>query len=47
VKNLGSVMTAYMIGWGVFFVYFVTVARRTADLRKDVQKLKETLTRGK
>jgi hypothetical protein len=46
-KNLGSVMTAYMIGWGVFFVYFVTVARRTADLRKDVQKLKETLTRGK
>ncbi len=46
-KNLGSVMTAYMIGWGVFFVYFVTVARRTADLRKDVQRLKETLTRGK
>ena len=46
-KNLGSVMTAYMIGWGVFFVYFVTVARRTSDLRKDVQKLKESLTRGK
>jgi hypothetical protein len=47
VKNLGSVMTAYMIGWGVFFIYFVSVARRTADLRKDVQKLKESLTRGK
>ena len=46
-KNLGSVMTAYMIGWGVFFIYFVSVARRTSDLRKDVQKLKETLTRGK
>ena len=46
-KNLGSVMTAYMIGWGVFFIYFVSVARRTADLRKDVQRLKETLTRGK
>jgi hypothetical protein len=40
-------MTAYMIGWGVFFVYFITVARRTAELRKDVQRLKETLTRGK
>ena len=40
-------MTAYMIGWGVFFFYFVSVARRTADLRKDVQRLKETLTRGK
>jgi hypothetical protein len=40
-------MVAYMIGWGVFFFYFVSVARRTADLRKDVERLKETLTRGK
>jgi hypothetical protein len=47
VKNLGSVMVAYMIGWGVFFVYLVTVARRTADLRKDVERLKQSLTRGK
>jgi len=47
VKNLGSVMVAYMIGWGVFFIYFVTVARRTADLRKDVERLKQSLTRGK
>lgn len=46
-KNLGSVLVAYMIGWGVFFVYFVTVARRTATLRKDVERLKESLTRGK
>ena len=46
-KNLGSVLVAYMIGWGVFFIYFVTVARRTADLRKDVERLKESLTRGK
>jgi CcmD family protein len=47
VKNLGSVMAAYMIGWGVFFIYFATVARRTADLRKEVERLKQTLTRGK
>jgi len=47
VKNLGSLMAAYMIGWGVFFIYFVTVARRTADLRKDVERLKQSLTRGK
>lgn len=46
-KNLGSVMTAYMIGWGVFFVYFVTVARRTSELRKEIARLKESLTRGK
>ena len=46
-KNLGSVLAAYMIGWAVFFIYFVTVARRTADLRRDVQRLKESLNRGK
>lgn len=46
-KNLGSVMVAYMIGWGVFFIYFVTVARRTTELRKDVERLKQSLTRGK
>jgi hypothetical protein len=46
-KNLSSVMAAYMIGWGVFFIYFVTVARRTADLRKDVERLKQSLTQGK
>jgi hypothetical protein len=47
VKNLGSVLAAYMIGWGVFFVYFVTVAQRTAALRKDLERLKASLTRGK
>ena len=46
-KNLGSVMVAYMIGWGVFFIYFVTVARRTTELRKDIERLKQSLTRGK
>ena len=46
-KNLGSVMVAYMIGWGVFFVYLVSVARRTAELRKDVERLKKSITQGK
>jgi CcmD family protein len=46
-KNLGSVMLAYMIGWGVFFVYFVSVARRTAALRRELERLKESLNRGK
>ena len=46
-KNLGSVLAAYMIGWAVFFIYFITVARRTADLRRDLQRLKESLNRGK
>ena len=46
-KNLGSVLAAYMIGWAVFFIYFITVARRTADLRRDLQRLKDSLNRGK
>jgi CcmD family protein len=46
-KNLGSVFAAYVIGWGVFFVYFVTIARRTADLREEIERLKNALNRGK
>ena len=44
-KNLGSVLTAYMVGWAVFFFYFVSVARRTANLRREVERLKESLGR--
>jgi len=46
-KNLGSVMLAYMIGWAVFLIYFLTVARRTAALKKDLQRLRDSLNRGK
>jgi hypothetical protein len=57
-KNFGSILLAYMIGWGVFFFYFVSVARRTTALRRDLQRMKEsveanlqrakeTVTRGK
>jgi hypothetical protein len=45
VKNFGSILLAYMIGWGVFFLYFVSVARRTADLRKEIERLKNSLAR--
>jgi hypothetical protein len=46
-KNLGSVFAAYMIGWGIFFVYYITVARRTAALREEIERLKNSLNRGK
>ena len=46
-KNWGSILLAYMIGWGVFLIYFITVAQRTAALRKDLERLKESLNRGK
>jgi hypothetical protein len=46
-KNLGSVFAAYVIGWGIFFIYYITVARRTAALRDEVERLKNSLSRGK
>ena len=46
-KNLDSVFAAYMVGWTVFFVYYISVARRTAALREDIERLKNSLSRGK
>ena len=46
-KNLGSVFAAYVIGWGIFFVYYVSVAQRTAALREQIERLKNMLNRGK
>jgi hypothetical protein len=46
-KNLDSVFAAYMVGWAVFFVYYISVARRTAALRDEVERLKNSLNRGK
>ncbi len=46
-KNLGSVFAAYLLGWGIFFVYFVSVGRRMASLRDDVERLKKLVGRDK
>jgi hypothetical protein len=46
-KNLNSVFAAYLIGWGVFFLFYVSIAKRTNDLRDEVERLKNTLSRGK
>ena len=45
-KNLDSVFAAYVIGWGIFFVYYVSVARRGAALREEFERLKNSLHRG-
>jgi len=47
VKNLNSVFAAYMIAWGIFFVYYVSVAIRAAALRQDLERLKNSLQRNK
>ncbi len=46
-EHLWSVFWAYVIGWGIFFVYYVTVARRTAALGEQIERLKNSLGRGK
>jgi CcmD family protein len=46
-KNLNSVFAAYLIAWGIFFVYYVTVAQRASQLQKDLERLKGLLNRKK
>jgi CcmD family protein len=43
-KNLESVFAAYLIAWAVFFVYYLTVARRTVSLREEIERLKNSLS---
>jgi uncharacterized membrane protein YciS (DUF1049 family) len=46
-KSLDSVFAAYIIGWAVFFVFYLTVAKRTSTLREEVDRLKNSLNRSK
>jgi preprotein translocase subunit YajC len=46
-NNLGSVFAAYMMGWAIFFIFYLTVARRTSALREEIERLKNSLNRGK
>lgn len=42
-KNLDSVFAAYSIGWAVFFLFYVSIARRTSNLRAEIERLKNAL----
>lgn len=46
-KNLDSVFAAYLIGWAVFFIFYLSVARRTSVLRDEVERLKNSIGKGK
>lgn len=46
-KNLDSVFAAYVIGWAVFFLYYLSVAKRTSDLRDQLNRLKSSLPNSK
>ena len=42
-KNLESLMAAYLVVWAIFIAYHLTVARRLARLQAEVKRLKEVL----
>ena len=46
-KNLNSIFAAYLMAWGIFFAYYLTVASRATALRGDLERLKDSLHRGK
>lgn len=46
-KNLDSVFAAYIIGWGVYFVFYLTIAKRTSNLRAELERLKNLIPRAK
>ena len=46
-KNLNSIFAAYLIGWSVFFLFFVSIARRSSDLRAQVERLKRSTPKEK
>ena len=46
-KSLDSVFAAYIIGWAVFFIFYLTIAKRTSSLREELDRLKNSLNKGK
>ena len=46
-RNLNSIFAAYMIGWGVFFLFFASVVKRTSDLRSEIERLKKNISNEK
>lgn len=46
-KNLDSVFAAYMAAWAIFFVFYLTVARRATALRRDIDRIKNSSSQAK
>jgi CcmD family protein len=40
-KNLNSLVAAYVAVWAIFCVYLFSVARRMASLQDDIRRLKQ------
>ena len=42
-KNFEFLFTAWMVVWGVFFAYELSVARRITEVREEIERLKQQL----
>jgi hypothetical protein len=42
-KNLNSIFAAYMVGWGILFLFVVSLVKRSSDLRAEVERIKKTI----
>jgi len=42
VKNLDSIFWAYILGWAIFFGFYLSIAKRSRDLRAEVDRLKKS-----
>jgi squalene cyclase len=40
-KNFENLFAAWMVVWAVFFIYEVSIARRLARLKQDIESLKQ------
>ena len=43
IKDFKFLFTAWMVVWALFFVYEVSVAKRIAQVREEIERLKEQL----
>jgi CcmD family protein len=42
-KNFENLFAAWMVVWAVFFIYEVSIARRLARLKQDIENLKQQM----
>ena len=46
-KNLDSVFLAYRLGWAIFFGFYLSIAKRSNDLRAEIERLKKAAFKEK
>jgi len=45
-NHFDSVIAAYLVVWGVLFIYSFTISRRMARLNSELDRLRDTVQKG-